>query len=136
MSTKKDNQSSFPKAVLSLLSSPESGKFIPKLALTDSAADEPIGVIAYEDLKADARDALRDVLKATAAEEKAAPKVSFGPETWTSSDGVEITATFRALSGDQLTLILKKGVSTSLPLSRLSKASQERAKECAGSNGS
>ena len=136
LSTKKDSQSDFPKAVQGLISSPEAGKFIPKLALTDSAASEPIGVISYKALKADARDALRDVFKAAEPEEEAVSKVSFSPESWTSADGRELTATFRSLSGDQVTLILEKGTSTSLPLSRLSAKSQERAKECAGSTGS
>ncbi len=52
-------------------------------------------------------------------------------ETWIGNNGKSIQATFIALTGDQISLELKNGKTSSFPLSRLAEESQKRAKELA-----
>ena len=136
LSTKKDNSASFPKGVLDAFKMEGAGKFIPKLAITNSSGEEAIAIVGYETLKVDAKGAIRDALKASEPEEAEsasalADRPSFSQENWTSSEGATIAATFRSLDGENLTLILADGRTTVLPLARLSEESQTRAKELA-----
>ena len=55
------------------------------------------------------------------------------PETWTSQEGKTIEATFVELRGDQINLKLADGKLSTIPLVRLSEASQKRARELAES---
>ena len=108
------------------------GRYIPKLAVTDPSGETLHAAVPYEKLKVDARDAIRDALREVAEPEKAsglASRPSYQPEAWQSADGKTITATFRSLAGEQLTLILADGRMATLPLSRFAEASQTRAKE-------
>ncbi len=66
-----------------------------------------------------------------AASGGAVSDVVYGIEPWTSSDGKVIQAKFVSLGDDKVTLETDKGKSYTLPLSRLSEDSRERARELA-----
>lgn len=63
-----------PETVSKLLSS--RGKYVPKVAIFDSAVKEDIALLTYEDIKENGKKAFREVLKAIRKHKKS-PKTSY-----------------------------------------------------------
>jgi hypothetical protein len=135
-SENKTDWEKIPIPVRNAIRSPEAGKYIPKLIVTDSTASNVVGVVGYTDLKGDkALNAVKRKLKEIKASIPALTAstvnslASASMEPWTNTEGKTITAAYVSATSTAITLKLQNGSTVVVPMEKLSADSQKRALE-------
>lgn len=130
----KTNWSSLPKSAQTGLRHKDAGKYIPKVAITDSQAKQHLLSIRYEDWKEGSK-AMRRVdnyfeaieqKKADELEKELAKKRKF--YSWKNFEGKVIQAQFVQLADQTVTIKLRSGKTVNYALDKLNTESQELAK--------
>ena len=138
--SKKDKES-LPKGVMDVRA--KGGNTIPMVFITTSDGEKGIDAVPYSDLKADMREAVRELRKSLEdvdvlggvdsvddtdasndVEEKKAPEF----EQWENSAGKKIKAAVQEIEGDRVLFLLPNGKTLWYDISKLSESSQSKLK--------